>query len=45
MGIPIFSDRGSKVGIKLLGDYKTSLTGITTNEIYSLFIPTGDKIL
>ena len=45
MGIPIFSDRGSNGGIKLLGDYKTSLTGITTNEIYSLFIPAGDKIL
>ncbi|MGX4600336.1 helix-turn-helix transcriptional regulator [Faecalimicrobium sp. JNUCC 81] len=45
LGIPISSDRGANGGIKLLGDYKTSLTGISTNEIFSLFVPTGDKIL
>lgn len=45
LGIPIFSDRGTNGGIKLLGDYKTSLSGINDDEIYSLFLPTGDKIL
>ncbi len=45
LGIPIFSDRGTNGGIKLLGNYKTSLTGINQNELYSLFIPAGDKIL
>ncbi|WMM24890.1 WYL domain-containing protein [Tissierella sp. MB52-C2] len=44
-GVPIFADRGTNGGIKLLGDYKTSLSGINNDEIYSLFIPTGDKIL
>ncbi len=45
LGIPIFSDRGTNGGIELLGDYKTSLNGINNDEIYSLFLPTGDKIL
>lgn len=45
VGIPIFSDRGTNGGIELLGDYKTSLNGINDDEIYSLFLPTGDKIL
>lgn len=45
LGIPVFSDRGTNGGIKLLGDYKTSLNGINDDEIYSLFLPTGDKIL
>lgn len=43
--VPITSDRGSNGWIKLLGDYKTSLTGISNDEIFSLFVPTGDKIL
>lgn len=45
IGVPIVSDKGINGGIKLLGDYKTSLTGINKNELLSLFIPTGDKIL
>lgn len=45
LGLPIICDRGINGGIRLLGDYKTSLTGINRNELYSLFIPTGDKIL
>ena len=44
-GVPILADRGTNGGIKLLGDYKTSLSGINNDEIYSLFLPTGDKIL
>lgn len=45
IGVPIVTDKGINGGVKLLGDYKTSLTGINKNELFSLFIPTGDKIL
>ncbi|ACQ54451.1 WYL domain-containing protein [Clostridium botulinum] len=45
IGVPIVTEKGINGGIKLLGDYKTSLTGINKNELLSLFIPTGDKIL
>lgn len=45
LGIPIFTDRGSNGGIKLLGNYKTTLSGLNRNELYSLFAPTSDKIL
>lgn len=45
LGIPIFTDRGVNGGIKLLGDYRTTLNGINKDELYSLFIPTGNKIL
>lgn len=45
LGIPIFTDRGTNGGIKLLGDYQTSLSGLNKDELYSLFIPTGDKVL
>ncbi|WML32796.1 WYL domain-containing protein [Clostridium sp. OS1-26] len=44
IGVPIFADKGINGGIKLLGDYKTSLTGINKKELFSLLIPTGDKI-
>ncbi|SCH70744.1 MULTISPECIES: helix-turn-helix transcriptional regulator [unclassified Romboutsia] len=45
LGIPIFTNRGTNGGIRLLGDYKTNLTGINKNELYSLFLPSGNKIL
>jgi predicted DNA-binding transcriptional regulator YafY len=45
IGVPVVTDKGMNGGIKLLGDYKTSITGINKNELLSLFIPTGDKIL
>lgn len=45
IGVPIFAEKGVNGGIGLLGDYKTSLTGINKNELLSLFIPTSDKIL
>jgi predicted DNA-binding transcriptional regulator YafY len=45
IGVPIVAEKGINGGIKLLGDYKTSLTGISKNELMSLFIPTSDKIL
>ncbi|MCX0357582.1 YafY family transcriptional regulator [Clostridium perfringens] len=45
LGIPIFTERGTNGGIKLLGDYKTTLSGMNKDELYSLFVPTGDKVL
>lgn len=45
IGVPIYADKGVNGGIRLLGDYKTSLTGINKNELLSLLIPTSDKIL
>ena len=45
LGIPIFADRGTNGGIKLLGDYKTTLTGLTNKELISLFLPVDGKIL
>jgi len=45
IGVPIVADKGINGGIKLIGDYKTSITGINKNELFSLFVPTGDKIL
>lgn len=44
IGIPIVTEKGINGGITLLGNYKTTLTGINKNELLSLFIPTGDKI-
>ncbi|WP_326513847.1 helix-turn-helix transcriptional regulator [Clostridium intestinale] len=44
IGIPIVTEKGINGGITLLGNYKTTLTGINRNELLSLFIPTGDKI-
>lgn len=45
LGIPVFAERGINGGIRLLGDYKTTLSGMNKDELYSLFLPTGDKIL
>ncbi|MBU5486306.1 WYL domain-containing protein [Clostridium sp. MSJ-11] len=45
IGVPVVADKGINGGVRLLGDYKTSITGINKNELFSLFIPTGDKIL
>ncbi|EQB87709.1 putative DNA-binding transcriptional regulator YafY [Clostridium punense] len=45
IGVPIVADKGINGGIKLIGNYKTSITGINKNELFSLFLPTGDKIL
>lgn len=45
IGVPVFTDKGINGGIKLLGNYKTSLNGISKKELLSLFIPTSDKIL
>ena len=45
VGIPVTAERGSGGGWSLLGDYRTSLTGLTEPEIQSLFLTTSTKLL
>src|SRR5215217_5286300 len=44
-GIPIVAARGLGGGWSLLGEYRTSLTGLTETEIQSLFVTTPAKVL
>jgi predicted DNA-binding transcriptional regulator YafY len=41
----VTAERGSGGGWSLLGDYRTSLTGLTEPEIQSLFLTTSTKLL
>lgn len=45
IGIPISCDRGQGGGIKLLGDYQTTLTGLNTEELNFLFMPNPTNLL
>lgn len=45
MGIPIITDRGNGGGVQLLGGYKSSLTGLTSDELKYLAISPSNKIL
>lgn len=44
-GIPVVAARGLGGGWSLLGEYRTSLTGLTETEIQSLFVTTPAKVL
>ena len=44
-GIPVTAARGSGGGWSLLGDYRTSLTGLNEAEIQSLFLTKPAKLL
>ena len=44
-GIPVIAERGSGGGWSLLGDYRTSLTGLNEAEIQSLFLTKPAKLL
>ena len=44
-GIPVTAARGSGGGWSLLGEYRTSLTGLTEMEIQSLFLTKPTKLL
>lgn len=44
-GIPVIAARGSGGGWSLLGDYRTSLTGLNEAEIQSLFLTKPTKLL
>lgn len=45
MGVPVIADQGHDGGIKLLGDYKTDLTGLNDKELQYLFLPQPQKVL
>lgn len=45
IGVPVITDRGHDGGIKLLGDYKTDLTGLNDEELQYLFLPPPQKVL
>jgi predicted DNA-binding transcriptional regulator YafY len=44
-GIPVVAARGLGGGWSLLGEYRTSLTGLTETEIQSLFVTKPTKLL
>src|ERR1041384_3470419 len=44
-GIPIVAARGSGGGWSLLGEYRTTLTGLTEPQIQSLFVTKPTKLL
>jgi predicted DNA-binding transcriptional regulator YafY len=44
-GIPVTAARGLGGGWSLLGDYRTSLTGLTETEMQTLFLTTPGKLL
>jgi len=44
-GIPVIAARGSGGGWSLLGEYRTTLTGLTEPEIQSLFVTKPAKLL
>jgi predicted DNA-binding transcriptional regulator YafY len=44
-GIPVTAARGSGGGWSLLGEYRTTLTGLTETEIQSLFVTKPAKLL
>ena len=45
VGIPVTAARGLGGGWSLLGDYRTNLTGLTEQEIQSLFLTKSTKLL
>lgn len=45
IGVPIISNRGSCGGIQLLGDYKSSLTGLSNDELKYIVMSPSNKVL
>lgn len=45
LGVPVYSTRGRTGSIKLMGDFQTSLTGLTQNDIYYFSLPVPKKLI
>lgn len=45
VGVPVFAERGSGGGWALVEDYRMNMTGLTTNEIQSLFLTKPSRLL
>ncbi|WBW97258.1 helix-turn-helix transcriptional regulator [Oceanirhabdus sp. W0125-5] len=45
LGVPVYSTRGRTGSIKLMGNFQTSLTGLTQNDIYYFSLPVPKKLI
>jgi len=45
VGVPVTADRGAGGGWRLIGDYRTKLTGLNDTEIQSLFLNVPPQLL
>lgn len=45
LGIPVYTDRGRNGSIKLNGNFQTTLTGLTNNDIYYFSLPVPKKLV
>src|SRR5579863_3459836 len=44
-GVPVLAERGAGGGWSLVGDYQTTLTGLTSAEIQSLFLGRPPRLM
>jgi len=44
-GVPVYSEGGHGGGIALVEEYRTTLTGLNTSEVQSLFVANNDEAL
>lgn len=45
LGVPVYADRGRYGSIKLDGKFRTSLTGLTDNDIFYFSLPVPHKLI